>query len=84
MKRLAVVIAILLLGACGPDKPAPTPTISPTPEPTVAETTVTPDEEVIYQSCAAVRAAGIKTPLHRGDKAYNPHLDRDNDGVACE
>ncbi|WP_416382825.1 excalibur calcium-binding domain-containing protein [Nocardia abscessus] len=36
-----------------------------------------------YKNCAAVRAAG-KAPLLRGEPGYAPHLDRDDDGVACE
>ncbi len=38
---------------------------------------------VYYKNCTAARAAGV-TPLHRGDPGYGSHLDRDNDGVACE
>ena len=37
-----------------------------------------------FRNCAAARAAGVRTPIHRGEPAYAPHLDRDNDGVACE
>jgi Excalibur calcium-binding domain/Protein of unknown function (DUF1524) len=49
----------------------------PTPTPT-------PRSDV-FANCDAVRAAG-KAPLRRGDPAYtaNRHLDRDDDGVACE
>lgn len=36
-----------------------------------------------YANCSEVRAAG-KAPLRRGDPGYAPHLDRDNDGIACE
>ncbi|WP_082043770.1 excalibur calcium-binding domain-containing protein [Mobilicoccus massiliensis] len=36
-----------------------------------------------YGNCSEARAAGV-TPLHRGDPGYAPHLDRDDDGVACE
>ncbi|HOZ05071.1 MAG TPA: excalibur calcium-binding domain-containing protein [Arenimonas sp.] len=36
-----------------------------------------------YPNCAAVRAAGA-APLRRGEPGYASHLDRDNDGVACE
>lgn len=36
-----------------------------------------------FPNCAAARAAGA-APLYRGDPGYGPHLDRDNDGVACE
>jgi endonuclease YncB( thermonuclease family) len=36
-----------------------------------------------FRNCAAARAAGA-APLYRGDPGYSPHLDRDNDGIACE
>ena len=36
-----------------------------------------------YKNCTEVRAAG-KAPLYRGQPGYASHLDRDNDGVACE
>lgn len=36
-----------------------------------------------YANCSQARAAGA-APLYRGDPGYGPHLDRDNDGVACE
>jgi len=42
-----------------------------------------PATAVSYANCAAVRAAG-KAPLYRGQPDYAPHLDRDNDGIACE
>jgi hypothetical protein len=42
-----------------------------------------PDDGAVYSSCAEARAAG-KAPLHRGDPGYNPKMDRDGDGVACE
>ena len=38
---------------------------------------------VIYENCAAVRAAGA-APIHVGAPGYGSHLDRDGDGVACE
>ena len=37
----------------------------------------------MFQSCAAARAAG-ETPLLRGQAGYNPKLDGDKDGRACE
>ncbi|BDP41214.1 competence protein ComEC [Deinococcus aetherius] len=37
----------------------------------------------VYSSCAQARAAGA-APLRRGQPGYNPALDRDGDGVACE
>ena len=36
-----------------------------------------------YASCDEARKAGA-TPLHRGDSGWNPKLDRDGDGIACE
>ncbi|WP_228797432.1 excalibur calcium-binding domain-containing protein [Nocardia cyriacigeorgica] len=36
-----------------------------------------------YKNCDAARDAGV-APLHRNDPGYAPHLDRDNDGIACE
>ena len=39
--------------------------------------------DVYYKNCSEARAAGM-TPLDEGDPGYAPHLDRDNDGIACE
>lgn len=36
-----------------------------------------------YRSCAQARAAGA-TPVYRGQPGYNPNLDGDADGIACE
>jgi len=36
-----------------------------------------------YPNCAAARAAGA-APIQRGEPGYGSHLDRDNDGIACE
>jgi hypothetical protein len=38
---------------------------------------------VYFKNCTAARAAGYSNIL-RGKPGYAPHLDRDNDGVACE
>lgn len=35
------------------------------------------------RNCAAARAVGL-APARRGQPGYHPHLDRDNDGIACE
>ncbi|TDW81282.1 excalibur calcium-binding domain-containing protein [Kribbella sp. VKM Ac-2566] len=60
---------------------APVPLARPqSPRPT--RTTAAP-AEVYYANCSEVRAAG-KAPLYRGQPGYAAHLDRDNDGVACE
>jgi Excalibur calcium-binding domain len=34
-------------------------------------------------NCATARALGL-APAYRGDPGYRSHLDRDNDGIACE
>lgn len=36
-----------------------------------------------FRSCAQARAAGA-APMYRGQASYNPNLDGDRDGVACE
>lgn len=37
----------------------------------------------MWHSCAQARAVGA-APIHRGTPGYNPILDGDNDGIACE
>lgn len=62
-----------------PPAPAPAPVqAAPAPAPAPAP------QGGSFRNCAAARAAGVRTPIHRGEPAYAPHLDRDNDGVACE
>ena len=39
--------------------------------------------EIHYRNCAAARAAGA-APIHIGEPGYEPRLDADNDGIACE
>ncbi|MCX4700923.1 excalibur calcium-binding domain-containing protein [Streptomyces sp. NBC_01373] len=41
------------------------------------------DTDVYYETCTAVRAAGA-APIRRGEPGHASHLDRDNDGVACD
>ncbi|EHI40861.1 hypothetical protein OPAG_00390, partial [Rhodococcus opacus PD630] len=36
-----------------------------------------------YKNCTEARNAGV-TPIYRGQDGYASHLDRDNDGIACE
>ena len=38
---------------------------------------------VYYPNCTAAKNAG-KSNIRRGQPGYGRHLDRDNDGVACE
>jgi len=42
-----------------------------------------PADDVYYENCSAVRAAGAD-PVRVGDPGYARHLDRDGDGVGCE
>ena len=68
-----------------PAPPAPAP--APAPAPVQAAPAPAPapaPQGGSFRNCAAARAAGVRTPIHRGEPAYAPHLDRDNDGVACE
>ena len=76
------------------EEPEPT---TEDPEPAPEEPTAEPAEEpaapapapeptptrVHFSSCKQAREVGA-APLYRGDPGYNPKLDRDNDGVACE
>jgi competence protein ComEC len=59
-------------------KPTPKATAKPTSKPIVEQS-----DNVYYQNCTAVRAAGA-APLYEGDPGYASKLDRDHDGVACE
>jgi len=43
----------------------------------------TPIAGALYRSCAQARAAGV-APMRRGQPSYNPNLDGDGDGIACE
>lgn len=36
-----------------------------------------------FRNCTEARAAGY-SDIPRGSYGYGPHLDRDNDGIACE
>lgn len=36
-----------------------------------------------FDNCSEARAVGA-APIPRGEPGYAPHLDRDNDGIACE
>ncbi|HEU4362847.1 MAG TPA: excalibur calcium-binding domain-containing protein [Mycobacterium sp.] len=36
-----------------------------------------------YKNCTEARQDG-RSDIPRGDSAYAPKLDRDNDGIACE
>lgn len=59
------------------------PTVPPTVAPTVAFAPAPAAPSASYANCTEARNAGV-TPLYRGDPGYASHLDRDDDGVACE
>jgi hypothetical protein len=61
-----------------------------TPRQTRPETLVSrkADQETVpdsayYRNCSEARAAGA-APIYRGQPGYASHLDRDDDGIACE
>lgn len=68
--------------------PAPTRTPAPAatgkPKPPASSPTSAPGpKDVYYKSCAAAKAAGA-APIRRGQPGYGKHLDKDNDGIACD
>lgn len=69
-----------------PTAPAPhgpTRAATPFPAPTPTPTTATP-ASVHYSSCTDAADAGIPIPIPSDHPAYNPRLDRNNNGWACE
>src|SRR5262245_35983517 len=62
---------------------APPLTVLEPPAPSGTNYAPPPSSNVYYKNCSEARAAGV-TPLYEGDPGYAPHLDRDNDGIACE
>lgn len=54
----------------------------PTPPPSYSGG-VQSGTSVYYKNCTEARNAGV-TPIYRGQPGYASHLDRDNDGIACE
>ncbi|SDE38448.1 excalibur calcium-binding domain-containing protein [Rhodococcus tukisamuensis] len=64
--------------------PAPAPQAAPAPAPVPAPAPpVQAKPNRTYKNCAEARNAGV-TPIYRGEAGYAAHLDRDNDGIACE
>ncbi len=70
-----------------PVAPAPAPQVAPAPQaapaPQLAPAPPAPAPRTGYKNCTEARNAGV-TPIYRGQDGYAPHLDRDNDGFACE
>ncbi|MFC8924183.1 DUF1524 domain-containing protein [Cellulosimicrobium sp. NPDC057127] len=78
-----------VLGSC-PDEPLPVAaddgvprTAEPAPAPDPAPAPSPPPADVVYENCAAVRAAGA-APIRAGQPGYSRQLDGDGDGVGCE
>ncbi|MCB5181956.1 excalibur calcium-binding domain-containing protein [Streptomyces antimicrobicus] len=72
----------------GPSKAPATPSAkAPTKTPDAGSTpgkaATTAPAGVYYKTCAEARAAGA-APIRRGQPGYGKHLDRDNDGIACD
>ncbi|MGW6687130.1 excalibur calcium-binding domain-containing protein [Streptomyces sp. NPDC054961] len=64
--------------------PVPAPSSAPVnPKPKSSPTPAPGPKDVTYKNCTEAKAAGV-TPIHRGQPGYAPHLDRDNDGIACD
>lgn len=69
--------------APAPAAPQPAPTTPPRPRPRPATPAPAPPAELHFSSCKEARAAGY-SHIRRGEPGYSPHLDRDNDGIACD
>lgn len=63
-------------------EPVAAPDAASEPEP-IPEPEAEPEPQAYYANCTEAHAAGV-TPLYRGDSGYGTHLDRDEDGIACE
>lgn len=56
---------------------------NPSPRSSLSSSKKKSSGSVYYKNCTAARAADA-APIRRGEPGYARHLDRDNDGVACE
>ncbi|WP_330299137.1 excalibur calcium-binding domain-containing protein [Streptomyces sp. NBC_00503] len=64
-----------------PSRPStPTPGV---PKPKSSPTPAPGPKDVTYKNCDEAKAAGA-APIRRGQPGYGKHLDRDNDGIACD
>ena len=52
-------------------------------QPRRTETRSSSSGTVYFPNCTAARNAG-RAPIRRGEPGYGRHLDRDDDGIACE
>lgn len=87
----AASAAVPTMQSSATPEPTVVPTLIPTPQSTPKATPTPPalpvsaptGQSVYYKNCTAAWAAGV-APLYRGEPGYAPHLDGDDDGVACE
>ncbi|MEH1124486.1 excalibur calcium-binding domain-containing protein [Micromonospora sp. CPCC 206061] len=69
-------------GAAPDKEPQAPPASEPRPAPTTPK--ATPDTVAVhYKNCGQARKAGA-APIERSDAGYDPALDKDGDGIACE
>lgn len=95
MNRLALALLVPALVGCGGTtgyKPTPvaTPTHSVTHKPKVTKPRTTPTHKVtptpnskMYKDCKQAFAER-HVPVYKWEPQYNPKLDGDHDGLACE
>lgn len=74
-----VIIAVILIVFFDTSPPLPK---GPGTAPATSEVGTIPRKGPPYSNCQEARADG-RSNIPRGDPAYNPALDRDNDGIAC-
>lgn len=87
-RRLWIAIEPLLAAAMGfgltlfamhPDHPL----VAETSAATQRIARLAPEGTLYFPNCAMAQSMGY-APIYRGQPGYSPHLDRDNDGIACE
>lgn len=84
--RLLVAVTVVIIGVALFVFFGVTPSlrVGPGPSPgTTAEVTPPAGKGPPYSNCVEAHADG-RYNIPRGDPAYNPALDRDGDGIACD
>ncbi|MXM62068.1 hypothetical protein GR925_01025 [Streptomyces sp. HUCO-GS316] len=92
--RPTVTVTATATATAPAEEPEPAPTVTVTKRVKVTRTVTaepaagsgsddTGSADVYYANCSEARAAGA-APILRGEPGYDSHLDRDNDGVACD
>ncbi|WP_433523429.1 excalibur calcium-binding domain-containing protein [Nocardia pseudovaccinii] len=83
---IAVADSSAVQFVAGPDSSLPVPSYRPGPKGSNVpppEKSTEEESPRYYTDCDQVRAEG-KLPLYRGQPGYNPYLDPDGDGIACD